>query len=209
MKTRVLLYILIFSVLISLSNCAKRGEGYGTTYQYVLGYCKLHKVRYISYIRDIKPTTIRLGFQADCVRREIDVDGKTVPNPQFLKLAKEYGDSGEDYSSSIGPVHAGIAINVVDFKIYENSCTRKRDVSDRFVIIYEDLYDLMLDIRKKKRYDGRSDKRIIKNVSNLTTEDLKWLPDNFSLEYNPDDVKFPYILEITYGDGSKFSYHLQ
>jgi hypothetical protein len=166
-------------------------------------------VRYINYIRDVKPTTIQLEFQADCVRRKINVDGKKVPNPQFLKLAKEYGDSGEDYLSSSGPVHACIAINVVDFKIYENSCTRKRDVSDRFVIIYEDLYDLMLDIRKKKRYDGRSDKRIIKNVSNLTTEDLKWLPDNFSLEYNPDDVKFPYILEITYGDGSKFSYHLQ
>lgn len=208
MKTRVLLYILIFSVLISLSNCAKR-EGYASTYQYVLDYCKLHKVIYINYIRDVKPTTIQLEFQADCVRRKINVDGKKVPNPQFLKLAKEYGDSGEDYLSSSGPVHACIAINVVDFKIYENSCTRKRDVSDRFVIIYEDLYDLMLDIRKKKRYDGRSDKRIIKNVSNLTTEDLKWLPDNFSLEYNPDDVKFPYILEITYGDGSKFSYHLQ
>ena len=99
------------------------------------------------------------------------------------QLIKEYDlPKCEVYGSSYGPPPRK-PIFIKSIKVYLHKNETKMDVSEQFEIKFTDMEAYVAKVRASRLYEGRASRDKVRTVklSELTENDLKWLPEQFEL----------------------------
>ena len=142
--------------------------------------------------------TINLGTKGCSVSLYGDNYVEGMDNPDFRKLAAEYGEMGKKRFSLIPPPFRK-PYNVQGIKIWQGEGEGRVDVSAKVQLSYWDYSEYInsgYEYEKKGKLAGGY-------VSELTEHDLKWLTQGFTLNFG-QLRKNELILEITTKGGASF-----
>lgn len=142
--------------------------------------------------------TINLGTKGCSVSLYGDNYVEGMDNPDFRKLAAEYGEMGKKRFSLIPPPFRK-PYNVQGIKIWQGEGEGRVDVSAKVQLSYWDYSEYInsgYEYEKKGKLAGGY-------VSELTEHDLKWLTQGFTLNFG-QLRKNELVLEITTKGGASF-----
>lgn len=182
----VLLLLLVF-VSLSFVSCTKDCCSH-YTYFYFEKYFVPTKMRF-EHGEDTTYSTVILHYDKA-------IEG--MSDPDFRKLAAEYGEMGSKRILVIGPPNRK-PYNVQGIKIWQGEGVGRVDVSAKVQLSYQDYSEY---ISSGYEYEKRG-KLAGGYVSELTEHDLKWLEQGFTLNFG-QLRKNELILEITTKGGASF-----
>lgn len=122
-----------------------------------------------------------------------------MSNPEFRKLAAEYGEMGSKRILVMGPPNRK-PYNVQGIKVWQGEGEGRVDVSAKVQLSYWDYSEYIssgYEYEKRRKLAGGY-------VSELTEHDLKWLTQGFTLNFG-QLRKNELVLEITTKGGTSFS----
>lgn len=120
-------------------------------------------------------------------------------NPtEFKKLAREYGETGENtFRLWHPPVSQPYSLSKI--RVYKMQNGKMIDISEQSGIGYLDYSKFVL-----SKYLGEDLIPTSKKISEVTSDDLKWLPEHFSVS-PPMEDKGEYYLTISLTSGKELS----
>lgn len=164
------------------------------------------KVRYYlsSYF---VPQSIQLSSLSRNGSNEIYLDSKLkitkANNPtEYLKLSTEYGETGEKEFWTTQPPYSQ-PYGISQMKVFRLKQGQKIDISESAIIGFVDCSNVIL-----SKYSDMNEKIVQKRISELSTHDLKWLREYFTISHTIKEDG-DYYLIITLESGKELSVHLE
>lgn len=164
------------------------------------------KVRYYlsSYF---VPQSIQLSSHSRNESNEIYLDSKEkttkANNPtEYLKLSTEYGETGEKEFWTTQPPYSQ-PYGISQMKVFLLKQGQKIDISESAMIGFVDCSNVIL-----SKYSDMNEKIVRKRISELSTHDLKWLREYFSISHTIKEDG-DYYLVITLESGKELSVQLK
>ena len=114
-----------------------------------------------------------------------------MDNPDFRKLAAEYGEMGKKRFSLIPPPFRK-PYNLQGIKVWQGEGKERVDVSAKVLIDYVDNSAFI-----NAGYKGKQDEVVRRTLSELTDHDLKWMSEIFTLYFDQLEDKSNLVLEIS------------
>lgn len=117
---------------------------------------------------------------------------------EFLKLSTEYGETGDKIFSVPHPPYPK-PYGISSIKFYQSAQGKRADISDKVKIAFRDCSNIIL-----SKYSVKSDEFVIKKVSELTSHDLKWLRERFTI-FRETKEPGEFYLVITLENGKELN----
>ena len=155
---------------------------------------------YFYFERYFAPSSVTINFGTRGCGVSLYGDNyvEGMDNPDFRKLAAEYGEMGSKRILVIGPPNRK-PYNVQGIKIWQGEGEGRVDVSAKVQLSYQGYSEYInsgYEYEKKGKLAGGY-------VSELTEHDLKWLTQGFTLNFG-QLRKNELVLEITTKGGASF-----
>ena len=148
---------------------------------------------YFYFERYFSPSsvTIDLGTRGCSVSLYGDNYVEGMDNPDFRKLAAEYGEMGKKRFSLIPPPFRK-PYNLQGIKVWQGEGRERVDVSAKVLIDYMDNSTFI-----NAGYVGEKYQIVRRTLSELTDHDLKWMSRSFTLYFDQLEDKSNLALEIS------------
>lgn len=157
---------------------------------------------YFFFEKYFVPTKMRFEHEQDTAYSTVilhyDTAIEEMSNPEFRKLAAEYGEMGSKRILVMGPPNRK-PYNVQGIKVWQGEGEGRVDVSAKVQLSYWDYSEYIssgYEYEKRRKLAGGY-------VSELTEHDLKWLTQGFTLNFG-QLRKNELVLEITTKGGASF-----
>ena len=148
---------------------------------------------YFYFERYFAPSSVTINFGTRGCGVSLYGDNyiEGMDNPDFRKLAAEYGEMGKKRFSLIPPPFRK-PYNLQGIKVWQGEGKERVDVSAKVLIDYVDNSAFI-----NAGYKGRQDEVVRRTLSELTDHDLKWMSEIFTLYFDQLEDKSNLVLEIS------------
>ncbi len=148
---------------------------------------------YFYFERYFAPSSVTINFGARGCGVSLYGDNyvEGMDNPDFRKLAAEYGEMGKKRFSLIPPPFRK-PYNLQGIKVWQGEGKERVDVSAKVTLKFVDYSGYI-----KSGYKGRFYEVVCRTLSELTDYDLKWMSESFTLYFDQLEDKSNLVLEIS------------
>lgn len=181
-------------LIMGFLSCSEKEILTGTFLEryYLSSYFVPQRIHLSSYSRNGVNDIILEG--TDKITKETNI-------AEFTRLSTEYGETGEqEFWMEKPPYSQPYGISAI--KAYQSIRGEQIDVSDKFIIAWRDCSNVIL-----SKYSDMNEKVSQKKISELTTHDLKWLRERFSV-YHTTPLDGDLYLVMILENGTELSLQL-